>query len=183
MIPTAAAGRATEPGRWFNDLHPKWMGRLLPLGVGLVCFTMTELMHRLLVPDIGGRKERWLAEAVSGLVVGGLVAKLTAVMHRQHQIMLARVQIMSEMNHHVRNALMAISASADLNQNQECNRVISESVQRIDWTLREILPRTQPLSEAERTKLMFSMSGDQRASRKKGDLEVKLVMGERKWAK
>ena len=180
MIPIAAAGRATGQRNWSSDLHPKWIARLIPLGVGLVCFTMTELMHRLLVPDIGRQKERWLAEAVSAVVVSVLVAKLVAVVHRQHQIMLARVQIISEINHHIRNALMAISASADLSQNQKCNRVISESVQRIDWALREILPRKQPLPEAERTRLMFSMSGALRVAQDNDELDRNLRIGERK---
>ena len=104
MIPIAAAGRATGQRNWSSDLHPKWIARLIPLGVGLVCFTMTELMHRLLVPDIGRRKERWLAEAVSAFLVSVLVAKVAAVVHRHYQVMLARTQVISEMNHHIRNA-------------------------------------------------------------------------------
>jgi len=150
------------------------------LGVGLACLATTELMHFLLVRDIGRQKERWLAEAVSAVVVSVLVAKLVAVVHRQQQIMLARVQIISEINHHIRNALMAISASADLSQNQKCNRVISESVQRIDWALREILPRKQPLPEAERTRLMFSMSGALRAAQENDELDRNLRIRERK---
>jgi signal transduction histidine kinase len=180
MVPIAAA-RSTEQKSWFSGPLLKRIEWLIPLGVGLVCFAITEFMHRLLVPDIGGQKERWLAEAVSALVVGGLVAKLTAVLHRQHQIMQARVQIMSEMNHHVRNALMAISASADLAENQECNRVILESVQRIDWALREILPRSQPLPQAEQTRLMFSMSGTPGAfSRANKKLGMNPGIGERR---
>jgi len=180
MIPTAAAGRATGQRNWSSDLHSKWIVRLIPLGVGLVCFATTELMHYLLVPDIGRQKERWLAEAVSAVVVSVLVAKLVAVVHRQHQIMLARMQIISEINHHIRNALMAISASADLSQNQRCNRVISESVQRIDWALREILPRKQPLPEAERTRLMFSMAGALKVPREKDEFDRNLRIGEPK---
>jgi hypothetical protein len=99
---------------------------------------------------------------------------------QQHQAMLARMQIISELNHHIRNALAAISLSADLSRNQQCTRVISESVHRIDWALREILPRKQPLPEMERTRLMFSMSGTPRASRKNDELHMNLRIGERK---
>jgi succinate dehydrogenase hydrophobic anchor subunit len=131
------------------------MTTLAAVGVGLLCFTVTELLHYLLVPEIGRQKERWLAEAISAVVVGVLVARLVAVMHRQHQATLARVQVISEINHHIRNALMAISASAHISQNQQCIRVISEGVNRIEWALREILPRRQPLPEEARSKLMF----------------------------
>ena len=179
MVPSAAAGRATGQRSRFSALHHKWIEILISLGVGLACFTITELMHRLLVPDLGRRKERWLAEAVSAVVVSVLVAKIAAVVHRQHQATLARVQMISEINHHTRNALMAISASAHISQNQQCIRVISESVDRIDWALREILPRTQPLPEAERTRLMFPMSRTLSVPRKNG-LDMSFTMGERK---
>jgi len=180
MAHSAAAGRATGQESWSTDLHPKWIETLIPLGVGLACFTMTELMHRLLVPDLGRQKERWLAEAGSAVVLSVLVAKLAAVVRQQHQAMLARMQIISELNHHIRNALAAISLSADLSRNQQCIRVISESVHRIDWALREILPRKQPLPEVERTRLMFSMSGAPRVSRENDELDMHRRIGERK---
>jgi hypothetical protein len=164
MASSTEAGRAAGQRNGSRVMHHKWIATLIPLGVGLACFTVTELMHYLLVPDIGRQKERWLAEAVSAVVVGVLVGKLGAIIDRQHQIMLARVQVISETNHHIRNALMAISLSADISQNQECVRMISESVHRIEWVLREILPRKQPLPEVERTRLMFSMSGGVRES-------------------
>jgi hypothetical protein len=182
MAPSTAARRVAGQRNWPSVLHHKWIETLIPVGVGLACFAITELMHYLLVPDIGRQKERWLAEAVSALVVGVLVGKLGALMRRQHQIVLARVQVISETNHHIRNALMAISASADISQNQECIRIISESVHRIAWVLREILPRKQPLPEAERTRLMFSMSGDLRESRDNDEPDVNLSFGGRKWA-
>ena len=104
MVASVAARCAAGQRSWFNDLPPKWIERLIPLGVGLACFTITEVMHYLLVPDIGRRKERWLAEAVSAFLVSVLVAKVAAVVHRHYQVMLARTQVISEMNHHIRNA-------------------------------------------------------------------------------
>jgi hypothetical protein len=166
MVVSAAARSAGGQKSWFCDWHAKWIEWLIPLAVGLACFGMTELMHYLLVPDIGRRKERWLAEAVSAFVVSVLVGKMVSVVHRQYEVKLARAQVVSEINHHVRNALMAIAASADLSQNQECTRIILESVHRIDWALREILPRTHPLPEVERSRLMFAMNGSLTGSRK-----------------
>jgi signal transduction histidine kinase len=180
MVASVAARCATGQRSWFNDLHPKWIARLIPLGVGLACFMITELMHYLLVSDLGRRKERWLAEAVSAFLVSVLVAKVAAVVHRQYQVMLARTQVISEMNHHIRNALMAISASAYLSQNQECIRTISESVYRIDWALREILPRMQPLPEVERSRLMFLVPRSSSASRENDNLDLSLSFGEGK---
>jgi hypothetical protein len=67
------------------------------------------------------------------------------------------------MNHHIRNALAAISLSTDTIQNQQSIGVISQSVDRIAWALREVLPRSQPLGEEDRDRMyFFDLSRDQR---------------------
>jgi len=114
---------------------------------GFVSFFVTELMHRLLVPDLGRHWERLLAEGVSAVVVAGLTAGLMNVAKQRHEAALLRMQVISEMNHHIRNALGVISLTTDSIQNQQCVRVISESVDRIEWTLREVLSRRTPISE------------------------------------
>jgi signal transduction histidine kinase len=115
--------------------------------VGLVSFLVTELMHRLLVADLGRHWERLLAEGVSGVVVAGLTAGLMDLANQRQQAALLRMQVISEMNHHIRNALGVISLTTDSIQNQQSVQVISESVERIEWTLREVLLRTRPISE------------------------------------
>ena len=47
---------------------------LVSVVVGLVSFLVTELMHGVLVPDLGRHWERLLAEGVSAVVVAGLTA-------------------------------------------------------------------------------------------------------------
>jgi len=115
--------------------------------VGLASFAATEFMHYLLVPDLGRRWERWLAESVSALVVALLTARLLRAANQLREATLLRMQVISEMNHHIRNALAAIALSADSLDNQQCIKVISGSVDRIEWALREILLRKQPLPE------------------------------------
>jgi signal transduction histidine kinase len=124
--------------------------------VGLVSFVVTELMHRVLVPDLGRHFERLLAESVSAVVVAGLTAGFMEVANQRQEAALLRMQVISEMNHHIRNALAAISLTTDSIQNQQCVRVISESVDRIEWTLREILLRRKPISEKEIDRLRYT---------------------------
>jgi signal transduction histidine kinase len=114
---------------------------------GAAVFLVSELMHYLLVPELGRHGERMVAEAVSGVIVGYLAAQLFHAIVERREATLARLQVISEMNHHVRNALAAISLSADEIQNQQSVRFILESVDRIEWTLREILPRDKPVPE------------------------------------
>ncbi|MGA9353171.1 MAG: hypothetical protein WBV46_05730 [Terriglobales bacterium] len=119
------------------------------LGVGLVSFLTTELMHYWLVPDLGRNRERILAEVLSALIVSCLIAKLAHMARQQQRSTIARMQVIAEMNHHIRNALAPISLSVDAIANQQLIQVISDGVDRIDWALREILPRELPLSEDE----------------------------------
>lgn len=117
--------------------------------VGLVSFLVTELMHRFLVADLGRRWERLLAEGVSAVVVAGLTAAFMDAANQRQEAALLRMQVVSEMNHHIRNALGVISLTTDSIQNHDCVRVISDSVDRIEWTLREVLLRRKPISEKE----------------------------------
>lgn len=135
---------------------------VLALGVGLVSFVATEFMHYLLVPDIGRRDERWLAEGVSAAVVALLTAKLMDVANQRRKAALLRMQVISEMNHHIRNSLSAIVLSTDSIQNQQCIRLISESVDQIEWALREILLRPRPLSDQEANRRYFQLRNKSR---------------------
>jgi hypothetical protein len=125
------------------------------ISVGIVSFMATEVMHYVLVPDIGRSRERLLAEAFSALLVSLLTAKLVQITRERHRLTVARMQVIAEMNHHIRNALSPISLSMDVTENQQLNHVISEAVDRIDWALREILPREVPLPDEQRNKLGY----------------------------
>jgi hypothetical protein len=118
--------------------------------VGAVSLIATELMHFWLVPDLGRNRERLLAEAFSALIVTGLVARLAHMAHEQHRVTVARIQVIDEMNHHIRNALAPIALSMEAIENQQLIRIISDGVDRIDWALREILPREKPFLKEER---------------------------------
>jgi hypothetical protein len=125
------------------------------VGVGFASFLATEFMHYILVPDIGRSPERLLAEGISALVVSLLTAKLVQVTRERHRLAVARMQVIAEMNHHIRNALSPVSLSLEDAKNQELKRVMSDAVDRIDWALREILPREIPLGAEQRNKLGY----------------------------
>jgi hypothetical protein len=125
------------------------------VGVGAASFLATEFMHYILVPDIGRSPERLLAEGVSALVVSLLTAKLVQVTRERHRLTVARMQVIAEMNHHIRNALSPVSLSLEDTENQQLKRMISDAVDRIDWALREILPREVPLAAEQRNKLGY----------------------------
>ena len=137
----------------YRDRNPRVT--LISLGIGLIAFLVTEVMHYLLVPDIGRYGERLLAEGVSAFVVALLAAKLMHAEIQRREAALLRMQVISEMNHHIRNALAVVTLTTDSLQNEQSIRVISESVDRIEWALREILLRPKPLPEEEQDRLRY----------------------------
>ena len=72
-----------------------------------------------------------------GVVAGAMVF---AYERHQHKLVLARMRVIAEMNHHVRNALQPIIYSPFLQQQAEQIRTIQEGTRRIEWALREVLP-------------------------------------------
>ena len=137
-----------------HDAKP--LGRqFVPIVVGLVAFFVTEFMHYLLVPELGRVWERLLAEGLSAVVVALLTAGFIRQANQRRDAALLRMQVIAETNHHIRNALSAISLSTDAIQNPQCIQVISESVERIEWTLREVLPRNKPLPEEDRNRMLY----------------------------
>jgi hypothetical protein len=70
-------------------------------------------------------------------ILAGVV--IFAYEQRRYRATMDKIQMISAMNHHVRNALQTISYSPYTEQEKQI-RMIAESVGRIEWALREILP-------------------------------------------
>jgi hypothetical protein len=74
-------------------------------------------------------------------LVLGLIAGLVVFVYeqRRHKSMLEKIAVVSAMNHHVRNALQAISYAPYTEQAKQI-QLIQQSVARIQWALQEVLP-------------------------------------------
>src|SRR5258708_22335198 len=78
---------------------------------------------------------------VDDLLIGILSGFLVFAYERnQHNLILEKMRVISEMNHHVRNALQPIMYSPYLKEQAEQVRIIQEGTRRIEWALREVLP-------------------------------------------
>lgn len=71
-------------------------------------------------------------------VLAGLVVFIYE--YRRSRYMHQRLRIIAAMNHHVRNALQSILWSPYAQDSQDQIRKVQDSVNRIEWALREILP-------------------------------------------
>jgi hypothetical protein len=81
-----------------------------------------------------------ISDAISAAVIGLLTYQLLRFQQQRRERLRQRVAAISEMNHHVRNALQIISLSSH-GKSQEEIAAIRESVNRIQWALRELLPK------------------------------------------
>lgn len=86
------------------------------------------------------------SDGLAGLVAGILVFRLLQFGRERRRLIEQRLVTISEMNHHIRNALQVISFSAQSSKTKEVAE-ITEAVDRIQWALREVLPKVEPTFE------------------------------------
>ena len=76
------------------------------------------------------------------ILTGGVSAALVVVLLRgaeeRQRNLERRLKVQAEMNHHIRNALQPILYAYTITPN-EYTPMVRESVQRIEWALREVL--------------------------------------------
>lgn len=87
-----------------------------------------------------------LTNSLTGLFAGGLFFQMVREEKIHRKLIQARMETIAELNHHIRNALQVIKfwgaqqrPSLDAMQLQ----LINDSVDRIEWALREVLPKYQ----------------------------------------
>jgi hypothetical protein len=104
----------------------------------------------------------YVDDLVLGIVAGLVVF---AYEQRQHKAILEKIAMISAMNHHVRNALQAISYAPYTEQAKQI-QLIEQSVNRIQWALREVLPGA--LDEGSPPELRGPGGGDDAKGRGSG---------------
>ena len=59
---------------------------------------------------------------------------------RQRREIIRKLEVIRQLNHHVRNSLQVIATAASISEQQELAKAIHTAVGRIEWALREVLP-------------------------------------------
>jgi hypothetical protein len=92
-----------------------------------------------------------VSNTITGLFAGGLFYQMAREERANRELVRARMKTIAELNHHIRNALQVIKflgaqqrSSLDAVQLQ----LINDSVDRIEWALREVLPRYEVDAQA-----------------------------------
>ena len=78
-----------------------------------------------------------------GIIVGGLFYQIARNERAKRELMHERMRTVAELNHHIRNALQVIRYAGGSKTAQDATQLqlINEAVARIEWALREVLPR------------------------------------------
>lgn len=109
------------------------------VGIGLDRLLAVEGVSRI---DI-----RVLSNALTGVVAGAFLYVYARKEEKIKTLLQSRMAVVAEMNHHIRNALQVICYYAYRESDQKIVQMIRDSVSRIDWALREVLPNFAGVEE------------------------------------
>jgi hypothetical protein len=86
-----------------------------------------------------------ISDIILSLIAFVLLLLLLLRARQQRRQVVHQLEIIDQMNHHVRNALQVIAFNArPVTRNDWELAEIKQAVERIHWTLREILPKLEP---------------------------------------
>ncbi len=91
--------------------------------------------------DSSRRELLFISGAMTAVVAGGMMLWVLLLQRSRHIETEQRMQVIAEMNHHVRNALQVISYWGVQERDRQQLRFIHEAVDRIEWALSDVLPR------------------------------------------
>lgn len=81
-----------------------------------------------------------MTNGLTGIVAGLLFYTLTNYERLRRNLIRNRLHTIAEMNHHIRNSLQVITYASATGKTKESMEMIRNSVERIEWALREVLP-------------------------------------------
>ena len=152
-----------------KGLNPEsfWARRsgVMAISIALVAFTLGLLQDVFLVNE---GFSRWglivLSNMFTGSIAGLLFYQYARNQRNRRELIRQRMQTVAELNHHIRNALQVIKFWGVQHQNcrltDEQIHLMKDSVDRIEWALREVLPRYPESGVLIRTNVQGQPAGE-----------------------
>jgi hypothetical protein len=120
---------------------------LLGVAAAAMFFAIDDFLDHLMLRLTSTNVALEISDAITAVFIGVLVTQVM-ILYRQRQLRAqARVQRVAEMNHHVRNALQVIAYWSLADKEKRQVELVQDAVNRIQWALREILPRDDEFQE------------------------------------
>jgi signal transduction histidine kinase len=119
--------------------------------LAIIAFVLTQALHWLLYPLTNADLllRRMGADALASVIIGLLAYRVFRNLVERRRALYERLQLIAELNHHIRNALQVIVYFAQNAKDRESAERLRDSIERIQWALREVLPRYSPVEEDE----------------------------------
>ena len=127
---------AYERLSWANSY---WIIALLALLIGCLSIAGSIALD-LAIHDIV--RPVYASDIVEGVVAAVVSGVVLVRMQSRRRELLIRMQIIEDVNHHVRNALTAITLSSSLHPDSELNANVRDACDRIDWVLNDAVSQT-----------------------------------------
>lgn len=111
------------------------------VAVAFVVSIVGLLFDRLLVREGVPRYDLMaISNSLTGIVAGAFFWQAKRLDRERRQFISERLHTISEMNHHIRNALQVISFYSGKDRDEQTIVALSQAVNRIEWALSEVLP-------------------------------------------
>lgn len=105
-----------------------------------------------------------LSNMITGAIAGSFFYQFARNVKGRHELMRERMKTIAELNHHIRNALQVIKFWGAQHQNCSLDPMqlqhMKESVDRIEWALREVLPQYPEPAGSAKKLVMMEEPGD-----------------------
>jgi hypothetical protein len=102
-----------------------------------------------------------LANLLTGFVAAALFWQARSRTREKERLLEQKLETIAVMNHHVRNALQVVAYYGYQNDDQKAGTLIHESIARIEWTLKEVLPRGWDLGpQSESSEIAVNLAND-----------------------
>ncbi len=129
-------------------LESFWTRRsgLLAVVIAVLVFTVNLLQDMFLQTQ---GFSRWgivvISDIITGAIAGALFYQFAKNEKNRRELIRERMHTVAELNHHIRNALQVIKFWGAQHQNCALDEMqiglMRDSVERIEWALREVLPK------------------------------------------
>jgi hypothetical protein len=126
---------------WLATASPSRL-RTISFCLAASSFLLTQALHWLLYPldSWDHLLRRMAADALAAVIIAFLVYGLLITLNHRRRETVLRLQLIADLNHHIRNALQTIQLSAQVTQDGAAIRQIDDAVERITDVLLELAP-------------------------------------------
>ena len=124
---------------------------LVTVAVAALGFGLNSFLFREGIPR---RDLMLMSSSIIGIVAGLLFYQFLRNERIKHEVVQQRMRTIAELNHHIRNALQVIRYAGGSKSSSDASQLqlINEAVARIDWALREVLPKYPVGAPVEKTR-------------------------------